>query len=539
LNPTGESTNQRSFVVLNRLKLAHKMFLLPVLAGVAVLVIFVAVQTSAARTARLVGQIDDGYIPKIDLSRDLVETLAKIQRGLQDAAAAADPQILDETDLLREAFVERLEEERNNPIIEASDIERLQTSFNRYYELARGTTLRLINQETGDSVFAAIEQMSADYNDIKKSLDAFAESARVEADQAVIDVKFSQERARNLVILVMLISAVVLGALSLTVTRAIVKPLAEVVRVADQVANGDLTERLEVETTDEVGQTGRALNQAFGQMGSAIKTIAENSRSLKGASEELTAVSHQMAASAEETSAQAMVVSASAEQVSHNVETVATGIEEMTASIREISDNAHDAARVATEAVEEAESTAATITRLDESSARISDVTKVITSISEQTNLLALNATIEAARAGESGKGFAVVANEVKELARETASATEEIGSRVEEIQNDTGSAVTAIGRIGTIVKRIHEIQNTIASAVEEQTATTNDIIRSVTEVAGGSSEIANSISGVATGTKDTAAGASTAQSAAQELAEMATVLKKLVEKFRYDESEA
>ena len=525
--------------MLNRLKLAHKMSLLTILAGAAILVIFVAVQTSSARTAKLVERIDDGYIPKLDLSRDLVETLAQIQRGLQDAAAAADPQILEETDHLRGVFTTRLEDARINPIIEASDIERLQTSFIRYYELARTTTLRLITQETGDSVFAAIEQMRADYVDVKESLDEFADSARGEVDLAVADVKSSQTRARNLVLLVMLISGLVLAFLSYTVTRSIVQPLAEVVRVADKVADGDLTERLEIETRDEVGQTSRALNQAFAQMGSAIKTIADNSRSLKGASEELTSVSHQMAASAEETSAQAMVVSASAEQVSHNVETVATGVEEMTASIREISDNAHDAARVATEAVEEAENTAATIARLDESSARINDVTKAITSISEQTNLLALNATIEAARAGESGKGFAVVANEVKELARETASATEEIGARVEEIQNDTRSAVTAIGKIGTIVKRIHEIQNTIASAVEEQTATTNEISRSVTEVAGGSSEIANSISGVATGTKDTASGASSAQNAAQELAEMAAVLKQLVEKFSYDESEA
>jgi methyl-accepting chemotaxis protein len=523
--------------VLNRLKLAQKMFLLPLLAGLAVLVIFVAVQTSTARTARLVDRIDDGYIPKLDLSRDLVETLAQVQRGLQDAAAAVDPQILDETDQLRDGFMARLEDARNNPVIEASEIEQLQTSLNRYYELARETTFRLINQETGDSVFSAIEQMRTDYLNLKESLDNFADSARSEADLAVADVKSSQKKARNLVILVMLISGVVLGLLSFTVARAIIKPLAEVVRVADKVAGGDLRERLEIETADEVGQTSRALNQAFTQMGSAIKTIAENSRLLKAASEELSSVSHQMAASAEETSAQAMVVSASAEQVSHNVETVATGVEEMTASIREISDNAHDAARVATEAVEEAESTAETIARLDESSARISDVTRVITSISEQTNLLALNATIEAARAGESGKGFAVVANEVKELARETASATEEIGSRVEQIQNDTQRAVAAIGKIGGIVKRIHEIQNTIASAVEEQTATTNEISRSVTEVAGGSSEIANSISGVATGTRDTASGASAAQKAALELAEMAAQLKQLVEKFSYEDS--
>jgi methyl-accepting chemotaxis protein len=162
----------------------------------------------------------------------------------------------------------------------------------------------------------------------------------------------------------------------------------------------------------------------------------------------------------------------------------------------------------------------------------------VITSTSEQTNLSALNATIEAARAGESGKGFAVVANEVKELARETASATEEIGTRVEAIRSDTQSAVAAIGQIGTIVKRIHDIQNTIASAVEEQTATTSEISRSVTEAAVGSTDIASTISGVASATQDTASGATSTQRAAQEMFAMAAELKQLVEKFRYEESE-
>ena len=160
----------------------------------------------------------------------------------------------------------------------------------------------------------------------------------------------------------------------------------------------------------------------------------------------------------------------------------------------------------------------------------------MITSISEQTNLLALNATIEAARAGEAGKGFAVVANEVKELARETASATEEIGKRVEAIQGDTESAVVAIGQIRAIVKQIYEIQNTIASAVEEQTATTNEIGRSVTEVAMGSSDIASTISGVATATHDTASGASSTQRAARELAVMATDLQELVERFTFED---
>ena len=521
--------------MLNRLKLTHKMLLLPILAAAAILGVYMAVQTSASRTAGLVEDIESGYIPKLDLSRDLVETLAQIQRGFQDAASAVDAQILDETDELRKNFTARLEQERGNTVIEASELENIGASFNAYYSLARDTTSRLVNQETGDSIFAALEKMRSDYLGIKENLDSFADSARVEADRAVEEVKASQRKARNFALMVMLISAAVLGVLSYTVTRTIVKPLAEVVGVAEGVAGGDLTQRLEVESSDEVGLASRALNQAFSQMGSAVKTIAENSQTLKGASDELNSVSHQMAASAEETSTQATVVSASAEQVSRNVETVATGVEEMTASIREISDNAHDAARVATEAVQVAEDTSRTIVKLDESSARISDITKSITSISEQTNLLALNATIEAARAGESGKGFAVVANEVKELARETAAATEEISARTEAIQNDTQSAVAAIGQIGTIVRRIHEIQNAIASAVEEQTATTNEISRSVTEVAAGSSDIAESISGVATATRDTASGASATQNAAQELSNMAVELQELVGRFKHE----
>ncbi len=257
--------------------------------------------------------------------------------------------------------------------------------------------------------------------------------------------------------------------------------------------------------------------------------MTSNAQSLAVASEQMAAISQQMSTNAEETSTQANAVSAASEQVSQNIETVATAVEEMLASIREIAKNAHDAAHVATSAVHVAESTNATVGKLGESSAEIGKVIKVITSIAQQTNLLALNATIEAARAGEAGKGFAVVANEVKELAKETARATEDISQKIEAIQKDSRRAVTAIGEISTIINQISDIQSTIAIAVEQQTATTNEIARNVAEGAKGSAAIARNITGVATAAHDTTAGAGKLMTAATELARMANQLEELV----------
>jgi methyl-accepting chemotaxis protein len=260
-----------------------------------------------------------------------------------------------------------------------------------------------------------------------------------------------------------------------------------------------------------------------------IASVAQNAAALSSASEELAANSQQMVSNAEETAAQAGVVSAAAEQVSKNVQTVATGTEEMSASIKEIAKNAQDAAKVAAVAVKAAETTNATVSKLGESSAEIGKVIKVITSIAQQTNLLALNATIEAARAGEAGKGFAVVANEVKELAKETAKATEDISQKIEAIQGATKSAVQAIAEISGIINKINDYQNTIASAVEEQTATTNEITRNVAEAAKGSSEIAENITGVATAAKSTTSGANDTKKASAELSRMAAELQSIV----------
>lgn len=289
-----------------------------------------------------------------------------------------------------------------------------------------------------------------------------------------------------------------------------------------------VTKKLQME--QEIKDNAEREQQRAAELGRIMAAVASNATALGSSAEELTAVSTQMSANANETAAQANVVSAAAEEVSKNVQTVATGVEEMSASIREIAGNATQAAKVAQEAVNVAETTNQTIAKLGESSSEIGKVIKVITSIAEQTNLLALNATIEAARAGEAGKGFAVVANEVKELAKETAKATEEIGQKIDAIQTDTAGAVDAIKQISSIIAQINDVSNTIASAVEEQTATTNEISRNVAEAAKGSGEIAQNITSVASAAQNTTQGASNTQQAAAELSRMAAELQQLVQ---------
>ena len=302
-------------------------------------------------------------------------------------------------------------------------------------------------------------------------------------------------------------------------------------------AAGDLTQEVQIRGSDAIGQMGEALNQLFSTLRSSISSISRNATALAGSSEELSAVSTQMSANAEETAAQSNVVSAASEEVSKSVQTVATAVEEMGASIREIAKNASEGAKIASTAVQVANATNEKIGKLGESSAEIGKVVKVITSIAQQTNLLALNATIEAARAGEAGKGFAVVANEVKELAKETAKATEDISQKIEAIQGDTKGAVDAIKEITNIINQMNDLSNSIAGAVEEQSATTNEMGRNVNEAAKGTSEIAQNITSVSSAAQSTTSGANNSQQAATELARMAAELQQLVSQFQFENS--
>lgn len=323
-------------------------------------------------------------------------------------------------------------------------------------------------------------------------------------------------------------------AVIVAVTRSITVPLRRGVGMLEAMAEGRLDERLENDSRDEVGRLARALNTTAGNLGTAMRDIDETAQALASASAELSTVAGDMTTAAISSSDRAEVVSASADEVSRNVQTVAAGTEQMSASIREIAQQASGAAGVAARAVSVAQTTTDTVAKLGASSSEVGNVVKVINSIADQTNLLALNATIEAARAGAAGKGFAVVASEVKELAQETSRATGDISRRIEAIQADTEAAVRAIAEVADIIEQINGSQTTIAAAVEEQTATTNEMSRSVGGAATGSRDIAHTITEVARTASETEAAAGRTSTAAAEFSRMSARVRELVSQFRY-----
>ncbi|BFU44338.1 methyl-accepting chemotaxis protein [Krasilnikovia sp. MM14-A1004] len=354
-------------------------------------------------------------------------------------------------------------------------------------------------------------------------------------DALVTGKAFDASVTRTFVRTVVVLAVALVAALVLAfwVARLIARPLRQVKSVLDAVADGDLTREAVVTQRDELGAMASALRRATINLRHTLASIGAHAGTLTSSSDELTRISADSATSAERGSRQANEVADAAAAMSRNIQTVAAGAEQMGASIREISHSAAEAASVAARAVDVTGTTSGVMAQLGESSAEIGNVIKVITDIAEQTNLLALNATIEAARAGDAGKGFAVVASEVKDLAQETARATEDISQRIAAIQTDTTGAVSAIEEISTIIGSINEFQTTIASAVEEQTVTTNEMTRNVAEAANAGTRVADSITDVADAVRDTTGASAQANQSATQLADLSIELRRLVAGFR------
>lgn len=480
------------------------------------------------------------------------------------------------------------------------------------YEAAIDASFKL--RKSNEEILQALVKIGGEELQICIDIsDSATAKARTLSDKTQSTTKFSSGTVAIAALISLLLGIVI----AFIITRRITIPLLHTVRVMNEMAEGNLSERLTVQTNDEIGEMGKSINKTCDSLAKVIKDIQENAQTLASASEETSAIATQMASGANEMNSQAstiasateemstniktvdtaankmnsgaQTVSSAATQISHNTQTVASAIEqvqsntasiasaseEMSATVSEIAKNAEKANATTKNAVRSVGEASEQIVALSQSSQEISQIVDVIMDIAEQTKLLALNATIEAARAGEAGKGFAVVASEVKDLAKQTNDATEDIKRRVEGMQSTTKTTVDKVNGVSAVIKDVNDIVGVIASAVEEQNVTmksnaesiaqvaagiqevsrnvaevnagVNDIAKSITEVANGAHEVATSsseaskgaaevatnISGISKAISDSSHGTQQLNSSATDLSNMAQALQGMTAKFK------
>jgi methyl-accepting chemotaxis protein len=496
-------------------RIGRKVALMPAVAATALLLILVAMPFAVARNTAIMERIQNGDFPASEATRDLVEGLAGIQRGLQDAASAQDADLLAEADKLRDGFVRTLEHCRDNPSMDARDLGALQKQFTTYYDLARATTLRVIRHEVGEGVAAALATMQREYNAVRTAAEAMRTRGKEGMDARFIEARRQQGRATfilSLMATIGLVGIVILIALSIGLVRMITAPIAEAVSASERVTQGDVEATFTVSSRDEIGQLLKSLQRmveylremavvaeaiAAGdltvdprprgekdRLGHSFRNMVEKLRSVVG---NLRAGADTLTTASREVSAASQVLSRGTSEQAASVEETGASLEEMTASITQNASNSREMEQMARKATAMAEESGTAVAATVDAMKAIAERISIIEEIAYQTNLLALNAAIEAARAGDHGRGFAVVAAEVRRLAERSQEAAKEIaGVATSSVKLAESSGQLLVEMVPSIRKTTELVQE-VAMASNEQSSGVNQIneaVRSVDQVA-------------------------------------------------------
>ncbi|MDO5697086.1 MAG: methyl-accepting chemotaxis protein [Dermatophilus congolensis] len=495
LTSTPESETGKRASIVQRIK--WTIILLIVLSIIGSGAGFTALQRQVQASKNMMNHLNDTSLQTAHMEGALSEFQYQSTLGALSPNPAEKKAANEAIPVSRKALEETVQSLNSGPLAQESDWATFMAAYTEFFRLTDEEIVPIVQSgkvpppEVLQRIGVEREKMVAQAHKVDDLADAQLQELR---DAATFD-------ANRALIFIVAIGLVAIGLgtwMGMRLSRGFARSLEGLRPSVLALGRGDFTVAAQVHENDELGEMSVAVNTARGELASMMADVTSRADELERSVDEIAGQVETVGQRSAQASRDSGAAATTAANVSQNVQTVAAGTEEMTSSIREISTNTSEAAAVAEDATKVAAMANDTVTKLGASSLEIGEVIKSITSIAEQTNLLALNATIEAARAGEAGKGFAVVANEVKDLAQETSTATEDIEARVEAIQADSDAAVTAIGEISQIIAQINGYQTTIAAAVEEQTATTNEMSRNVSDAANSSRGIAGNIEEVA-----------------------------------------
>ena len=471
--------------MLKNLTVRWKVILLPCFAAIGFLLLLAVNFVLGLREGKQLGLIESGFVPSLELSRDLEDTLTALQRRLQDSVAAQDADALASAASLRDQFLKRLEDEKDNPVIDHDERDKLVRAFQEYWEIASTVSKRMITAKAGEDLTQSLTSMTAHFNQITETLKGRTRHDREAVQAAFAAARASQHWRWGAMSGIALLCLVASLAMALLVTRAVTAPLSAMTFHLEQMVQGggDLTRRIPVASRDEIGHMALLFNRFVERLAEIIGDVRGRASAVTNSSSHVVAVSGQVLSASGQVSASAQVVSQGTSEQAASVEETTSSLEQMSASITQNAENRRQMEQMALQGAKDAEESAASVKETMLAMQAIAEKVSIVEEIAYQTNLLALNAAIEAARAGEHGRGFAVVATEVRKLAERSQTAAKEIGGLAGSCVRLAERSESLLEQLVPSIRKTTDLVQEVAAASAEQSTGVSQINRALGQV--------------------------------------------------------